>query len=108
MNGIKSRAVEYIKRGYERYHDGRVEILQTLRYFKYIKVFEFLIARLDENSPKIRQVAKLTLQQLTGEEYGDTRSWQTWLEINRHRPDFGYVPNRCKRNWRFNSFGHCR
>jgi hypothetical protein len=82
------RAVDYIIRSFQRYQDGRDELIGQLRYFKTIPVAEFLIRCVEEDSPEIRRAANDTLKTLTGANVDTAEEWRSVLPVIRDRPDW--------------------
>ena len=89
------RTVEYVKRVYQRYQDGRAELLLSLRQasFKQFDTVDFLIPCTNEDKQDVRVAANLTLKFLTGENYNNFDEWSSWWEINKSRPDWIRPPD---------------
>jgi len=84
------RAVGYIIRSFQRYEQkpGRDELLKQLKYFKSLKVVDFLIPLTDKDAPDIRRAAQETLQILTGSDATSREGWEAVREVIRDRPDW--------------------
>ncbi len=78
----------YIIKAFQRYHQGREEIIKHLASFKSATSVEFLLEQLENDAPKIKRAADETLQVLTGEKQPSVDEWKSWWEVTRTRPDW--------------------
>jgi HEAT repeat protein len=85
----EKRTPDYIARAFERYRNGREELLKDLAYFKSSRSVTFLLEQLESDSPKIKRVAQETLQILSGENnFNGADEWRAWWEQVRTRQDW--------------------
>ncbi|HYG75694.1 MAG TPA: HEAT repeat domain-containing protein [Planctomycetota bacterium] len=82
------RAPSYIMKAYQRYRNGRAELIKTLSYIKDLSVLEFLAEQVDNDDPKVKRAAHETLVLLTGEEAKDSEEWRGIITVIRGRPDW--------------------
>ena len=83
----------YIIKAFQRYHQGREDIIKHLAAFKSATSVEFLLEQLENDAPKIKRSAQETLQVLTGENQPSVDEWKSWWEVVRTRPDWIQASN---------------
>ena len=83
------RAPRHIIRAFQRYRQGREDLLKHLAYFKDGEAVEFLLDEIDkEDSPKIKKAALETLRILSHEDYESIDDWRSWWSVSKVRPDW--------------------
>lgn len=86
------RTVDYVKRAYQRFRDGRDDLVRSLGSFRTYDAVDFLIPLTNEDDPKVRLSSIETLKKLTGENFSSYDEWLAWWEINKSRPDWIRAP----------------
>ena len=82
------QAPNYIIKAFQRYRQGREDIIKHLAAFKSATCVDFLLEQLDNDAPKIKKAAQDTLQLLTGENLTGVDEWKSWWEVTKTRPDW--------------------
>ncbi|MFH0938619.1 MAG: HEAT repeat domain-containing protein [Planctomycetota bacterium] len=83
------RTPSYIIKAFERFRQGRENLIRHLAYFKDGDAIEFLIDKVEDDNPQVKKAAKETLALLTGEPNLESKDdWVGWWNVNQTRPDW--------------------
>jgi HEAT repeat protein len=82
------RTPSYIIKAFERYRQGREDLLRHLSFFKSGEAIEFLIEKIVSDDPKIKKSSLEALRVLTGENLETSDEWRGWWDVNKVRPDW--------------------
>ncbi len=87
------RTPSYITKAFDRFHTGRLAVIDALRFFRTIYVVKFLAENLDiaEAGPDENEIRKLSLKMLetmTGEKYETKEQWLAFIELLSLRPEW--------------------
>jgi len=85
----EKRTPAYIVRAFQRYRQGREELIGYLASFKDPTGIQFLIEQVDADDPAVKRAAREALSVVSGgENYETGEEWRGWWEVNKVRPDF--------------------
>lgn len=85
----EKRTPDYIVKAFERFRQGREDILRVLSYFKCATSVTFLLEKLESDSPRVKKAAQETLQILSQENnLTGADEWRAWWEQVRTRQDW--------------------
>jgi hypothetical protein len=83
------RATRAFIKAYDRYSEGREEILRAMRHFRTHEAIEFLIQCLNEEDRKLSRAAHESLIMLTGEKFENSQDvWLGWWSNAKKTPRY--------------------